>query len=321
MVEKLMPDNLLKNSRAKLDSQELLLLLQERIGGPGQVDSQASNYPNKFSLPLAREECRILLTFKKGSNDIIAVEPGRAFDRVQWNKISAEIENGILVGAPKIGREFSFSSHRVVGSWVGSRSGVQIFPPPRDASLANLEGAEHPFILEFPISEAVTPTITNYRRSREHRRLTMLLNVLLTARINFQTRRSQHFWAYIPASGSQWLQNWFDAPLDQVISDTVSPPAPVRIATIDRHTYYLSSRGHDAVRFAFQTISMRRFANLEIFPNRIRTNLSALCFGLISHRANGLYRCQRRSPRLCQQLNHLLSAAQPIKCFALNAPS
>ena len=35
---------------------------------------------------------------------------------------------------------------------------------------------------------------------REHRRLTLLLNVLLTARVSFEPRRSEHFWAHVPAA-------------------------------------------------------------------------------------------------------------------------
>lgn len=69
-----MAKNLLLESWADLDSHELRLLLNQRIGGTGQFDGQDAN-PNRFYLPLARESCRVALTFR--GNKIVAVEPGR----------------------------------------------------------------------------------------------------------------------------------------------------------------------------------------------------------------------------------------------------
>jgi hypothetical protein len=239
-----MAENLLRETWTNLDSHELRLLLDKRIGGPGQFDGRDTN-PNKFYLPLARDSCRVVLTFK--AKKIIAIEPGQAFDAAEWKKIADEIENAILVGPPKVGREYSFSSFRVAGSWRGSRSGVQILPPPPEAPRAPVEMAAHPFILEFPIVGAPEDlwSITNHRRIREHRRLSLLLNVLLTARISFETSRAEHFWAHIPpAEGtggngeSRWLQRFFWAPLDAAVTDALSPPDPERLAEVEPEAYY-----------------------------------------------------------------------------------
>jgi hypothetical protein len=209
----------------------LKLLLDKRIGGPGQFDGRETN-PNTFYLPQARAFCRIELTFRE--NKIIAVKPGPAFDSVEWQKIADEIESAILVGPLKVGREYSFSGFRVPGSWSGLRSGVQILPPAPEAPRAPVEVAAHPFILEFPIIGAPNDdlwSITNHRRIREHRRLTLLLNVLLTARVSIHPRMSEHVWAYIPAAEggspngeSRWLQLLFWAPLGAPVSDVLSPP-------------------------------------------------------------------------------------------------
>jgi hypothetical protein len=56
-----MVENLLRETWANLDSQELKLLLEKRIGG-GQFDGRDTN-PNKFYLPEARASCRVELTF------------------------------------------------------------------------------------------------------------------------------------------------------------------------------------------------------------------------------------------------------------------
>ena len=58
------------------------------------------------------------------------------------------------------------------------------------APRAIVEIAEHPFILEFPRKASDLDEITNYRRIREHHRLTQLLNVLLRGGTSFQLPRS-----------------------------------------------------------------------------------------------------------------------------------
>ena len=245
-----MTKNLLLETWADFHSHELRLLLDRRIGGPGQFDGRDIN-PNKFYLPLARKSCRVALTYQ--GRNIIAVEPGPAFDPTEWQRIADEIESAILIGPSKVGREYSFSSFRVPGSWRGARSGVQILPPPPQAPRAPVEMAEHPFILEFPMIGAPHDLwpITNYRRMREHRRLTLLLNVLLTARTRFEAHRSGHFWAYIPAaegSGgkgeSQWLQQFFCAPLGAPVIDALSTPVAENLAEVEPEDYYANT-GHD----------------------------------------------------------------------------
>jgi hypothetical protein len=76
-----------------------------------------------------------------------------------------------------------------------TRSGVQIIQPPEDAPRAGLEGGDHPFILEFPLKTSALQEITNQRRIRVHRQLTLLLNVLLRGHTTFQLPRSPHLWA------------------------------------------------------------------------------------------------------------------------------
>jgi hypothetical protein len=171
-----MTANLLRKTWTDLDSSELRLLLDARIGGPGQFDGRDEN-PNKFYLPLARESCRIALTY--AGSRVVAIEPSSAFDPAEWERLSEEIEKSLLTGPVKVGREYSFCSFRVVGSWRGDRSGVQILPPPGDAPRAEIEMAEHPFILECPIRVSDFWPVTNHRRLREHRKLSLLLRACL----------------------------------------------------------------------------------------------------------------------------------------------
>jgi hypothetical protein len=72
----IMAENLLRDSWSDLDQADLRLLLKERIGSPGQYDGDDENV---IHLPLAREQCRVSLTYKGAK--IIAIEPGPAFDR------------------------------------------------------------------------------------------------------------------------------------------------------------------------------------------------------------------------------------------------
>jgi hypothetical protein len=110
-----MAENLLRDSWADLDQADLRLLLQEQIGRPGQYDGDDEDL---IHLPLAREECRVSFTFKGA--EIVAIEPGLAFDRQEWDRICAEIEGPIQKGPQKIGRELSFSTHRVDGWWLAN---------------------------------------------------------------------------------------------------------------------------------------------------------------------------------------------------------
>jgi hypothetical protein len=260
-----MPENLLRKNWDNLDFQELRSLLQQRIDHrPGQVDRAAGL--KKLYLPLAGESCRVALTFD--GNKIVALETGPAFNAAEWEGIADEIENGVLAGSSKVGREYSFSSFRVTGSWRGPLSGVQILPPPPEAPVSPF--TEHPFILEFPII-AGPEVITKHRRIREHRRLTLLLNVLLSGRISCQSNRSEHFWALIPIdrSGwlhrrrvgrwlrlwwkkaqslfgrtlnddceSRWVQRYFSGPLDAPVSEALSPSANQKIVEVDPEAYY-----------------------------------------------------------------------------------
>jgi len=203
-------ENLLRDTWAGLDQTDLRLLLQERIGVPGQYDGNL----DVLHLPLAREKCRVSLTYK--GSKIVAIEPGAAFDGPEWEGICSEIEGPILTGPRRVGREFSFSTFRIEGWWRGTQSGVQILPPPNNAPRAG--GADDPFILEFPIQDAGLWPITNHRRMREHRKLTQLLNLLLVGTTKFVPDRHRHFWACVQFAAKpefKWVQEWYSADLGQ----------------------------------------------------------------------------------------------------------
>jgi hypothetical protein len=201
----------------------LRLLLEERIGCPGQYDGDE----NIIHLPLARGQYRVSLTYKGAK--IVAIEPEPAFDREEWGGICAEIEGPISMGPLKVGREISFNTKGVGGWWRGERSGVQILPAPEREPRANV-GADNPFILEFPIQDAdVWPTtnypITNQRRRREQQKLTLLLNLLLGGTTKFLRERPRHFWANVHASGEskiEWVQEWYFADFGEIVTQELS---------------------------------------------------------------------------------------------------
>ena len=235
--------NLLHNNWTDLDSAELLFILSECIGGPGQYYGRSSN-PNTFYLPLADSSCRIKLTFSD-SKQVVAIEPGPAFDAAQWEQVVEEIER---TGPYKVGRDCSFSSFPVAGSWRGNRSGVQILPA-ADAPRAPVEMAEHPFILEYPVKVSDLWPITNFRRMREHRQLAFLLNVLLAGGATIQPRRSRHLWAIVHEEGVtgqevKWVQEFYFANFGEAVQNELSPPAAETLEEIDPETYY-ETVGHD----------------------------------------------------------------------------
>jgi hypothetical protein len=241
-----MATNLLRPAWGQLDSHELRILLDNRIGGPGQYEGRATN-PDRIHLPLAGAQCRVVLTYC--DRQIVSVEPGQAFDAAEWDRIVAEIETSVLTGPTKVGRDYSFSSYRVRGSWRGQRSGVQILPPHPDAPAAEYEMAEHPFILEFPLQESGLWPITNYRRLREHRKLTLLLNVLLRGRTNLLPRQGGHFWGCFYREGAapeiRWVQNFYFAGAGECMLDVPSLPAAERLEEIEPDRYYTEVMGID----------------------------------------------------------------------------
>lgn len=238
-----MTTELLRSAWAGVDAAELKFILLKRIGEPGQYHGRETN-PNTFYLPLAGSDCRVKLTFSS-TKEIVGIQPGPAFDPVQWDKVIEDIEGK---GRTRIGRDCSFSSFRVAGSWRGRSSGIQILPPPADAPLAPVEMAEHPFILEFPVKESELWPITNFRRMRGHRQLTLLLNVLLAGRATTQPRRPRHLWAVAlretPIGEAKWVQEFYFAKFGEAVRNDLSPPAANALEEVDPETYY-ARVGHD----------------------------------------------------------------------------
>jgi Apea-like HEPN len=283
-----MTDNLLRDRWTDLDSGELRLLLKERIPGPGQYHDRSKN-PNTLYLPLAGSSCRIGLTFR--DKKIVTVEPGPAFDAAEWEQISADIEKSILAGPLKIGREYSFSSFPVPGSWRGDRSGVQILPPPDDAPRVDIETAKHPFILEFPIQASDFWHITNHRRLRAHRNLTLLLNVLLAGGTSLQPRRPEHFWAVVPSDDDpfaiKWVQEFYFAKLGEAVSDELSPPAGGQLEDVEPEEYH-TKVGHDGRGLRVPTDldqSICLYQNLSL-SNRAKFDRAAFWMDMASHQWN-----------------------------------
>jgi hypothetical protein len=241
-----MATNLLRSAWDQLDSHELRILLHERIGGPGQYDGRDAA-PDRIHLPLAGAQSRIILTFC--GRQIVSVEAGPAFNAAEWDRIAGEIETSVLTGPTQVGRDYSFSSYRVRGSWRGERSGVQILPPHPEAPQAPCEMAEHPFLLEFPIRASGLWSITNHRRLRELRNLTLLLNVLLAGRTNLQPRRGDHFWGYYHPGGGppviQWVQHFYFGGPGECFLDTPSPLTDERLEVIPAGRYFTEVRGID----------------------------------------------------------------------------
>jgi hypothetical protein len=149
------------------------------------------------------------------------------------------------------GRDISFSSFRVVGSWSGKRSGLQILPAPAMAPVATVEMAEHAFILEFPMVASDDFQISNYRRRHAHRELTLLLNVLLAGRTSSQVGMAKHLWAIAPGEGPgadrvKWVQEFYFADFGEIWQQEPSAPSEVAIAEVEPEAYY-GKVGHDGV--------------------------------------------------------------------------
>ena len=240
-----MSTELFQSHWTDLDHAELRFILFELIGRPGQYHDIERN-PNTFYLPLWGSSCQIKLAFAD-SKQIVGIEPGPAFDAGKWTQAVQEIES---TGPFKVGRDISFSSFRVPGSWQGPQSGVQILPAPPDAPQAPSPMAEHPFILEFPVKVSEVWPITNFRRMREHRRLTFLLNTLLAGHTTIQPRRPRHLWATAHDEGVsdpkvKWVQEFYFANFGECVRDDLSPPAGNALEQVAPDAYHATA-GQDS---------------------------------------------------------------------------
>ncbi|MDP3750084.1 MAG: HEPN domain-containing protein [Phenylobacterium sp.] len=236
--------NLYRPEWSALDPGELRLLLNERIGGPGQLDLREGDPPS-LALPEAGPNCHVRLFFPR--NRLSDVRPGAAFDRAEWRAIEEEVGAALLSGVPRFGRGISFCSFRVEGSWRGERSGVQILPMMEGAPRPPVEMAEHPFILEYPVIDGGFLAVTRYRRRRDHRRLTRLLNLLLAGRTNLPDRQPDAGWAIVKSPEGHevvWAQRSYLVDPGELLRDVPSTPAAKRIEEIEAGEYHDRS-GHD----------------------------------------------------------------------------
>lgn len=232
-----MSDNLI-HALPRIDSRELWLLLQARIGGVGEGDDPSLN-SYRIHLPVAGKNCKVILTYDRRSHKITSVTRGHSFDEVEWAKIESEIDHGFRSPKTVVGREISFSSRRVSRWWKGTRSKIQILPPPNDAARAGQESAQHPFVLEFPISWSDVWAIRNFRRLQTHRRLTLLLNVLLNADVRFLARRPDHFWGAVDHNEFKWIGEHYFANIGESITNELSTPNGEPIEVLPTEKYYL----------------------------------------------------------------------------------
>src|SRR5262249_41756904 len=117
--------------------------------------------------------------------------------------------------------------------------------------------------------------VTNHRRMREHRKLTLLLNVLLRGHTSLQSSRHSYFWASVPIGNdrlrltwfrrvqkflsqlfrrrwtnrwtsyeTKWVKQYFDAKLGKPIIDELSPAAAIQLEEVEPEQYY-ETVGHD----------------------------------------------------------------------------
>lgn len=238
-----MNDELFRPVWKDIDPTEMRIVLGDRFGFPGQFDGDRMT----LHLPLAREACKVRVRYE--GHAIVSVAPGSALTEPEWSETAREIDALLSTDATLFGREYSFSSFKVTGSWRGAGSGVQILPPHPEAPQPFIETGDHPFILELPVVEAASANVTKYRLARDHRRLTRLLNVLLVGHTTSQGRNGEGCWVQLHGEGEDpikivWGVPGFYAKLGGApLITSPSPAGSQRIEEVDPETYY--DIGHD----------------------------------------------------------------------------
>ena len=119
---------MLANLLGRIPSQELRVVLGERVGGTGQYGG-ASDDPNNFYLPLWGDSCRVVLTYDGA--EIIGVERGPALSVEEWERLNEEIKNSLVGGPQTIGRDFSFNGHGCSAGGAALNPACRFFSRPR----------------------------------------------------------------------------------------------------------------------------------------------------------------------------------------------
>jgi len=285
-----MPNNLL--IWPNLQATELMILLHERMGGTWQGDLSVRR-PSKLYIPMFGPTCRVMLKFD--GPKIVAIEPGEAFDTTHWEQISSEIENSVLRGPTRVGREYSFSSRRVTGSWRGRHSGIQILPPPNNAPHPTIQPADYPFILEFPLMNTSIDQLTNHRRIRKHRDLTLLLNILLFGGAKLMGLRPPHVWVLDLddlGRNSDWVAQGFRAPLGSAIIDSLSAPAADQLEEVEPEQYDEVVVSDELRVPSDLDQSICLYGHFRVWTER---SLTAPHSGLVRRRVCGISRCRHHS--------------------------
>jgi hypothetical protein len=222
------------------------------------------------------------LTYNR-KEKITAIEPGPAFDAIKWRWSSEEIENSILGGPLKVGRDYSLrvSSVRFVArrAFRGANSSAAWWCA---AGTRRKSGSSvHSWVLDK--SEQLLAA-DHYRRIREHRNLTLLLNLLLAGRTSLQPLQPEHFWARVlgddESTGNyqcalsrgffsgvtkrwfgtwsgknlrprdaqspeiKWVQQSYFANLGEIVIDQLSPPAGEKLEELEPEEYF-ANVGYD----------------------------------------------------------------------------
>jgi hypothetical protein len=140
--------------------------------------------------------------------------------------------------------------------------------------------AQHPFILEFPVHASDYVPITLHRRTSEHRRTTLLLNVLLAGRISLQPPRAGYFWATVPGSGTQWVQENYGGSLGECILDEPSKSDADQLQEVDPEGYYGGKVGHDGSGLRVPTDLDESICRYRRLPAECRVKFDRAAFWL-----------------------------------------
>src|SRR5262249_31342072 len=144
--------------------------------------SSSRAYPGERSVFYPSEPPHELLVEYSRDGEITGVYALPALQPAKLDSIAQEIRRQLApttgVGT---GSEVFFSALPVQGSW-SYRDRFRVFPVPPNAPRppAGMLGAEHPFLIEYTYGLTANGLLNGMRRSREIRRLRLLLNALLT---------------------------------------------------------------------------------------------------------------------------------------------
>lgn len=218
----------------EVDDYELLYVLKGHFGSSWRTAQRELHFP---------ADQNFALSIRFDGPLISSISAGPTLTDETVTQISGTIKRDV-VDCPKtrIGADVLLCSEPITGRYTNGI--IQISPPHDAAPRPPVLGAQHPFVLEFPVRPSSDGFITNRRWLQQRIQWIWVLNSLLRAVFYYYGPRYKHFWALTnhrdrPTKDDlAWCQEFYLVDGFKTFRDRLSAPAAPDLPRVTSDLYY-----------------------------------------------------------------------------------